>query len=326
MTARIVTTVPPDLPTLEHSFDHHRDAVVETINRRQMSRVRYVRNLLDQADSAAVVLLNGSGRQDQLAAALLQRRRRVPPIVISDCTWRANPSTLGRLVRRVGLSLIDSPRVTYCVLSSAELELFPRSWPVDRSRIVFTPFCYTVPPAELARDPQRGEGVFAGGDSMRDYGPLLAAVRSVGAPLRLAVQGDVPEADGIPSVTMGPVPREEFFAEMARARVVVVPLAPGIERSAGQQTILNGMALGKIVVATDSPGTRDHLRDGETGYIVPPGDTEAMERTLRRVLDPANEAELDAVRQRACATARNEFSPESYVERLLDLALGAIDS
>jgi glycosyl transferase family 1 len=326
VTTRIVTTVPPDLPTLEHSFDHHGEAVVETIDRRQTSRIRYVRSLLDHADSAAVLLLNGSGRQDQLAAVLLQRRRRVPPIVISDCTWRAKPSTLGRLVRRVGLSLIDSPRVTYCVLSSAELELFPQSWPVDRSRIVFTPFCYTVPPAELARGTQRGEGIFAGGDSMRDYGPLLAAVASIGVPLRLAVQSNVPKANGIPSVTMGPVPRAEFFAEMSRARVVVVPLAPGIERSAGQQTILNGMALGKIVVATDSPGTRDHLRHGETGYIVAPGDAGAMEQTLRHVLDPANEPELAAVRERACATARSEFSPESYVERLLDLALQAIDS
>lgn len=326
MTARIVTTVPPDLPTLEHSFDRHRDAVVETVDRRQMSSVRFFKGMLRLADSAAVLLLNGSGREDQLAAALLQRRRRVPPIVISDCTWRAGPSAFRRLVRRVGLSLIDSPRVTYCVLSSAELELFPQSWPVDRSRIVFTPFCHTVPPEELARPANRGAGLFAGGDSMRDYGPLLAAVASIGAPLRLAVKSKVPEAAGVPSVTVGTVPRSEFFAEMVRASVVVVPLASGIERSAGQQTILNGMALGKIVVATDSPGTRDHLRDGETGYIVAPGDPAAMERTLRYVLDPANELELDAVRQRALATARNEFSPESYVERLLDVAHGAIGS
>jgi glycosyl transferase family 1 len=326
MTARIVTTVPPDMPTLEQSFDHHGDAVVETVNRREMSRIRYYRGLFARADSATVLLLNGSGRQDQLAAALLRRRRRGTPIVFSECTWRANPSTLGRLVRRVGLSLIDSPRVTYCVLSSEELELFPRSWPVDKARVVFTPYCYTVPPAELARGTQRGEGIFAGGDSMRDYGPLLAAVRSIGAPLRLAVQENLPEANGNPFVTVGPLPRTKFFAEMARARVVVVPLAPGIERSAGQQTILNGMALGKIVVATDSPGMRDHLRHGETGYIVAPGDAGAMERTLRHVLDPANEPELDAVRQRAYATARNEFSPESYIERLLEVALGAIDS
>ncbi|MGZ4407621.1 MAG: glycosyltransferase [Gaiellaceae bacterium] len=325
MTARIIATVPPDLPSLERGYDEHRGVPVEVIDRRLLSRRAFYRRLAEGAKSGAVLLLNGSGRQDQTVAALLRRRRHPSRVVISECTWRSGTSGIDRFARRIGIRLIDGRSVTYCVLSSAELELFPRTWGVDPARVVFTQYCHTIPPAELARPPELGAGVFAGGDSMRDYAPLIAAAAALGVPLRLAVKERVPHADEQPLVTAGPVPRDEFFSLMTRARVVVVPLAPGVERSAGQQTILNAMALGKIVVATDSPGARDLLEDGTSGFIVPPGDAEAMENTLRHVLDTGHEEELDRVRRAARNLAREAFSPESYVERLLDVALQALE-
>jgi glycosyltransferase involved in cell wall biosynthesis len=53
-------------------------------------------------------------------------------------------------------------------------------------------------------------------------------------------------------------------------------------------TIIEALAAGRAVVATAVGGVRDVVDDGETGYLVPPGDTEALaERLGRLARDPA---------------------------------------
>ena len=48
-------------------------------------------------------------------------------------------------------------------------------------------------------------------------------------------------------------------------------------------TNLEAAACGTPVVASNSPGIRESIRDGETGYLVPHGDTQAMARALDRL-------------------------------------------
>jgi glycosyltransferase involved in cell wall biosynthesis len=53
-------------------------------------------------------------------------------------------------------------------------------------------------------------------------------------------------------------------------------------------SILEYMAAGRPVVATDVGGAREVIREGETGYIVPSGDDELMaERIVSLLRDPA---------------------------------------
>jgi glycosyltransferase involved in cell wall biosynthesis len=106
---------------------------------------------------------------------------------------------------------------------------------------------------------------------------------------------------------------------MRRARVVVVPLQAGIERSAGQQTYLNAMALGKVVITTDSPGARDYIDDGSTGVIVPPGDERSLAAALSRALDPSRRRETEKIGARARAVVRSRFRPVDYVRELIDV-------
>jgi glycosyltransferase involved in cell wall biosynthesis len=102
----------------------------------------------------------------------------------------------------------------------------------------------------------------------------------------------------------------------------VVPLLPGLRRSAGQQTYLNGMVLGKPVVVSDVPGAREHVVDGETGLLVPPGDAAALAEALRWVLDPANADAVARMGARAREAVLTEAAPDRYVERLLDVVDG----
>jgi hypothetical protein len=324
----IVTTVPPDLEAL-NSPPVRNGLQVEIVDRRRIKGSQLIARLLAASDRCDAVLLNGSGRHDQLAAALIQRRRRRrAQLVISDATWARGRNIVDRAACWLGIRAIDGPNVTYCVLSSAELETFPRTWGVPPERIAFTPFCHTLVQEQLRVPVVEGQGIFAGGDSMRDYGPLLDAARSIDRDVRLAVKrlprglrGKLPR-----NVRAGSVPHRHFLELMRQASVVVVPLRPGVERSAGQQTYLNAMALGKAVVVTDSPGARDYVTDRVTGLIVPAGDADALANALEWLDDPENADEVRAIRGRALRTAREDFSPQRHFDALLDVVAAAVNA
>jgi len=55
-------------------------------------------------------------------------------------------------------------------------------------------------------------------------------------------------------------------------------------------TLLEAMAAGCAVVASDVGGNRDLLVDGETGLLVPAGDAPALAEALRAMLAPGGEA------------------------------------
>lgn len=286
------------------------------IDRDGTSRRQLVRQLLDQAAPEDVVVLDGGiGARDlyvdRVAAALLTRRRNAPTVLITDSTW-----TPGR-GQRAALRALDGPRTAYCVLSSSERESFPADWGVDPARVFFTPFYWTVPEDEPQAHPG-GTGIFAGGDSLRDHATLLAAAPDVDVPVTIATRRPRPGAVP-PNVTWGPLSAEDFTAGLRDCAVAVVPLLPGLVRSAGQQTYLNAMVLGKAVVVSDVPGVRDHVVDGETGLVVPAGDSRALAGALRWLTDPANEAAVGRLRQRARAAVLDTARPDSYVERLLEV-------
>ena len=66
-------------------------------------------------------------------------------------------------------------------------------------------------------------------------------------------------------------------------------------------------AVGKPVVATDHGAARETVVDGETGWLVPPGDPDALAAALARVL-AMNSAEREALGERSMAHVRGHFS------------------
>ena len=52
-------------------------------------------------------------------------------------------------------------------------------------------------------------------------------------------------------------------------------------------TSIEASACGTPTVASDSPGLRETVRHGETGFLVPHGDVEALAAALERALEPA---------------------------------------
>jgi glycosyltransferase involved in cell wall biosynthesis len=96
------------------------------------------------------------------------------------------------------------------------------------------------------------------------------------------------------------------------ARAVVLPsYSEGLPRVA-----LEAMLRGTPVLAARVGGVPELIRDGETGYLVEPGDVEALAREIGRVFtDPA----IDAVAARGRTAAREKASADRFVSAHRDL-------
>lgn len=89
---------------------------------------------------------------------------------------------------------------------------------------------------------------------------------------------------------------------------VLATFTEGISNS-----VMEYMAFGKPVVATDGGGTRELLLDGQTGFLVPPSDPERLADSIVRLLeDPQLRRRMGKAGQERIAT---EFSLERMVDR-----------
>jgi glycosyltransferase involved in cell wall biosynthesis len=80
---------------------------------------------------------------------------------------------------------------------------------------------------------------------------------------------------------LGRIPEAEKLALLRRAWA----LAFASPKEGWGITNLEAAACGTPVVASDSPGIRESVRNGETGFLVPHGDVPAMAQAMRAIAD-----------------------------------------
>lgn len=95
------------------------------------------------------------------------------------------------------------------------------------------------------------------------------------------------------------------------ATVVVLPSY----REGTPRTLLEAAAMAKPLVATDVPGCREVVRDGENGYLVPVEDPVSLAAAIERLLDDPMTARQMGLNGRAMI--ENEFSVDSVVNETL---------
>lgn len=82
------------------------------------------------------------------------------------------------------------------------------------------------------------------------------------------------------------------------------------------RVVPEAQAMGRIVVASNHGGATETVRDGETGFLFPSGDSTALAEILDKILDmPA--AERDAMTKRAVDSVRSEFSKSKMCDKTL---------
>ena len=111
----------------------------------------------------------------------------------------------------------------------------------------------------------------------------------------------------------GWVPRENIVKHYQAADVFVLPsLDEGLPN-----VMLEAMACGKALVATDISGNRELVRDGENGLLVPVGDVSALSAALHRV---TCDSELRAAMGRKSRELAAAYSWARTADRYLDLS------
>jgi phosphatidyl-myo-inositol alpha-mannosyltransferase len=187
------------------------------------------------------------------------------------------------------------------VFNGIELEPFAKAtpWPTEAPTILF-----------VGRHEER-----------KGLAVLLDALPALPADVRLWVASDGPDTDRLKASVAGDrrvewLGRIDDDEKARRLRGADVFCAPSLHGESFGVVLLEAMAAGTPVVASDLPGYANVARPGREGFLVPPGNSDALARALRRVLgEPALAAELVA----AGELRADELSMDRLAGRYLEL-------
>ncbi len=189
---------------------------------------------------------------------------------------------------------------------------------VPPNRVVIIP--NAIDPADWPAAERTGDVVFLGRlDPVKDVPTLVAAVARLPG-VHLHVYGDGPDRPRVEAAAATIADRVTFHgtvarpqSALARAGVLVLPsLAEGFGL-----VLIEAMAAGVPVVATDVPGVRDVVRNGVTGLLVPPADPAALAAAIGRVLHDRPLA--DRMAAAAGDDVRRRFTWDAALPRYRDL-------
>jgi glycosyltransferase involved in cell wall biosynthesis len=139
-------------------------------------------------------------------------------------------------------------------------------------------------------------------------------------PLRATLERETVELGlGDRVVFAGTVPRDRVPEYFAAADIFA---HPSLSEAAGN-VILEALASGCALVATDSGGPAEHIVHGETGIVVPAADAPSFAEALRQVLD--NPSLRERLGRAARADADRRFDYARMIRDLIEVYAGTFD-
>lgn len=259
-----------------------------------------------RASRDADVVVVCTAMVDALAVAALMRLRRGTALALWDFLLPTGRIT--RLFARFLLTRVDQ----WLVIRRGDTSTFKEL--LGAKGCSFAP--YPCTPLASADDGVRLEPiVYSAGTAHRDWTTLLKAADSIRGSLLICTD----EGLAIPDTLVGRVRRiplvdpAEGRKLMQQARIVCMPFKL-TDLPCGPVVLLDAMTLGKPVVATDVNGSRDYIRDGVTGLLVPPGDSAALAAAINRLLDAPDLGRLIGMAARQ--TCLSEFDTKSALRAI----------
>jgi phosphatidylinositol alpha-mannosyltransferase len=150
---------------------------------------------------------------------------------------------------------------------------------------------------------------------------LVEAVVAHGVDARIWVAGEGPQTAGLKEATLGD-PRFEWLGligddeKRSRLRGADVLVAPSLHGESFGVVLLEGMAGGACVVASDIAGYAHVARSSKDALLVPPGDAGALAAALKRAL--AGGPDIEAIRESGHERAA-QHSMDALARRYLEL-------
>jgi glycosyltransferase involved in cell wall biosynthesis len=237
--------------------------------------------------------------------------------VMIDCLWDLQAGTARAWWKRVRLGLAARSVHRFVVWATHEIEDYAQAFGVPREKLVYVPFHTTVHDYEY--DIRDDGYLFAGGNSGRDYRPLIEAVRPLDLPVWIAsTKASLFRGIEMPAhVRIEPTSPAGFRQAMAGASMVVIAMQSGLLHSGGQQTCLNAMYMGKPTIAIGRKWAIDFIEDGVTGLIVDYDDPAGLRQAITWILNNPEAARGMGERARDYAAA---FTTERTMRAIYELA------
>lgn len=93
-------------------------------------------------------------------------------------------------------------------------------------------------------------------------------------------------------------------------------VVPSIDSEGLPTTILESMAAGRLVVATDVGGATEAIANDQSGLIVPPANVDALVVSIRQILDNPNQ--MNQLIERARTRVAEHFTVTKMCDRVID--------
>lgn len=220
---------------------------------------------------------------------------------------------LKRLFQRFIFSAVDKIFVS----STGEIETYSKRLGLPRGLFSSLHFHTNIVVPKMTGN--TGTYILSAGRTGRDYRTFSNAVSDL--PIKVVVISDHQSVHRIcfPNNTqvLINIQYDEYLELVKNCCFVVVPLKDLI-KSTGQVVILEAMALGKPVIASDTVGTRDYIKSGYNGILVPPNDAISLKSAILDLLN--DQSKQKSISVNALQFIKEKCTFDKYVGKILDTA------
>lgn len=202
------------------------------------------------------------------------------------------------------------------VSSKNEINTYAKRLNISPDHIKFVPFHTNITEPALRKN---GNYIFSAGRTGRDYRVLAAVAESIG--MEVVIVSDEQSVKNIRFPANVRVHIEVAYAKylelLYQCRYVVIPLKKVVS-STGQVVLLEAMAAGKAVIATDTVGTRDYITSGVNGILVPPDDPLSIKKAIDGLA--ADPALAENISLNGLDSVKKKYLFEHYTSTILNTA------
>jgi glycosyltransferase involved in cell wall biosynthesis len=240
------------------------------------------------------------------------RSRSLVLLDVIPLKWRFPDRVFGHFLRHVSLIL--------CI-RTGDIDMMQRRFGVHPSALRFLPMPCPVleepdpdAPDPLGEMPPRY--VYSAGSAHRNWPLLLQVLRDLPYPAIIATQSDLGDARSGDGLTLLPAQTIEAGRALLTRCTVLAMAFQDIDLACGPTILLDALALGIPVAATDTNGSRDYVLTGETGLLSDPNSPEALADNICILME--DDELRKRMGDRARAFAVTELGRPRFEERLVD--------
>ena len=173
-------------------------------------------------------------------------------------------------------------------LSYSAAETMRRMFPLKAKNIKFIPLGTDLSFFKPLTDPEEDFIFSPGRDPGRDHKTFLKAVTDLPITVKVTAKTEhLKKAGALPTnVQQCDFSHVELCNQYARAKIIIIPLdiSDTSNDAMGCSTLVEAMAMGKAIIATNTPTMRSYITSGVNGILVPPHDADALRKAIEALL------------------------------------------